>query len=54
MKNEQEVEILLIEDNPSDEELTLHALEKYHLSNKVFVVRDGAEALEFIFGTGKY
>ena len=54
MKTERQVEILLVEDNPSDEELTLHALEKYHLANKIFVVRDGAEALDYIFAAGKY
>jgi two-component system response regulator len=48
------VEILLVEDNPNDVELTLHALQKNHLSNRVYVVRDGAEALEFIFATGPY
>jgi len=46
------VEILLVEDNPNDVELTLHALKTNHLANHVTVVRDGAEALEFIFGTG--
>ena len=54
MKIECEVEILLVEDNPSDEELTLLSLEKYHLANKIFVVRDGAEALDYIFAAGKY
>jgi two-component system response regulator len=48
------VEILLVEDNPNDVELTLHALQKNNLSNRVYVVRDGAEALEFIFATGSY
>ncbi len=48
------VEILLVEDNPSDVELTLHTLQKHHLANHVHVVRDGAEALEFIFCTGAY
>jgi len=48
------VEILLVEDNPNDVELTLRALRKQNLSSKVFVVKDGAEALEFIFGTGSY
>jgi two-component system response regulator len=48
------VEILLVEDNKDDEELTLHALKKYNVTNKVQVVRDGAEALEFIFCTGRY
>jgi len=47
-------EILLIEDNPHDEELTLHALKQHKLANRLQVVRDGAEALDYIFGTGKY
>ncbi len=54
MTRELVVEILLVEDNPSDEELTLHVLEKHRLSNRVHVVRDGEEALEFVFGTGRY
>jgi two-component system response regulator len=49
-----EVEILLVEDNPDDVQLTLRELRKHHLANKVQVVRDGAEALEFIFPTGPY
>lgn len=48
------VEILLVEDNPNDVELTLHALGRYRLTNRIHVVRDGAEALEFVFGTGAY
>ena len=48
------VEILLVEDNPLDVELTLHALQEYHLENRIQVVRDGAEALDFIFCEGKY
>src|SRR5476651_1586583 len=48
------VEILLIEDNPNDEMLALHAFKKHNLANKVHVVRDGAEALEFVFCTGAY
>ena len=51
---ENTVEILLVEDNPSDVELTLHAFKKYSLTNRIHVVRDGAEALEFIFCTGAY
>jgi two-component system, response regulator len=51
---ENSVEILLIEDNPNDEMLALHAFKKHNLANKVHVVRDGAEALEFIFCTGAY
>jgi CheY-like chemotaxis protein len=50
----EDVEILLVEDNPNDVELTLRALQKQNLANKVFVVRDGAEALDFIFATGAY
>jgi CheY-like chemotaxis protein len=46
------VELLLVEDNPSDEELTLHVLKKYNLANRILVVRDGAEALEFLFKNG--
>ncbi|MBU4224827.1 MAG: response regulator [Chloroflexi bacterium] len=48
------VEILLVEDNPNDVELTLHALKKNNIANRIEVVRDGAEALEFIFATGAY
>ncbi|MER3459297.1 MAG: two-component system response regulator [Chloroflexota bacterium] len=51
---EQPVEILLVEDNPNDVELTLHALKKPNLANRIHVVRDGAEALDFIFGSGAY
>jgi len=51
---ENAVEILLVEDNPNDVELTLHALRKNHISNRIHVVRDGVEALEFIFCTGAY
>lgn len=48
------VEILLVEDNPFDVELTLNALARHNLSNAVKVVRDGEEALEFLFCTGAY
>jgi two-component system response regulator len=44
--------ILLVEDNPKDEVLTLRALRKGNILNKVSVVRDGAEALEFLLGRG--
>lgn len=54
MSDINEVEILLVEDNPNDEELTLRALRKHNLANRVHVVRDGAEALEFVFATGAY
>ena len=46
--------ILIVEDNPDDEALTLRALRKNHIGNEVFVVRDGAEALDFLFCKGTY
>ena len=46
--------ILLVEDNPDDEALTLRALKKNRVMNAVKVVRDGAEALDYLFGTGAY
>lgn len=49
-----EIEILLVEDNPNDVELTLRALKKNNLTNRVHVVKDGAEALEYIFANGAY
>ncbi len=49
-----EVEILLIEDNPNDVELALRALKKNNLANRVLTVKDGAEALDFIFGRGAH
>jgi two-component system, response regulator len=49
-----EIEILLIEDNPSDVELTLHALRQHKLANQIHVARDGEEALDFIFCCGKF
>lgn len=48
------VEILLVEDNPNDAELALRALKKNKLTNKIVVVKDGEEALDFIFATGKF
>ena len=51
---EQEIEILIIEDNPYDAELAIRALQKQNLVNKLVHLSDGAEALEFIFGTGEY
>jgi CheY-like chemotaxis protein len=48
------IEILLVEDNPHDEELALHALHRHKLTNRIEVVRDGAEALDFVFCKGAY
>ncbi|MBK9501577.1 MAG: response regulator [Leptospiraceae bacterium] len=53
MKNKHKF-ILLIEDNPDDELLTIQALKDSNISNDVIVARDGEEALDFLFGTGKY
>ena len=52
--HETMVEILLVEDNPNDVELTLRSLKRHNLSNHIHVASDGAEALEFLFGTGAY
>lgn len=54
MSHFKEVEILLVEDNPQDVELALRALKKRNLANKVHTVRDGEEALDFIFAGGAY
>jgi CheY-like chemotaxis protein len=48
------VEILLVEDNPNDVELTLHVFQAHKVTNRIHVVRDGAEALDFVFCTGPY
>ncbi len=49
-----EVEILLVEDNPTDAELTIRALKRKNLINKLVWVKDGAEALDFLFAKGIY
>jgi len=48
------IEILLVEDNPSDAEMTIHALKQNNLANKLLHVKDGAAALDFIFAEGEY
>ena len=54
MENLNEAEILLVEDNPYDAELTLRALKKSGLANKLLTFPDGVEALDFLFGQGMY
>ena len=54
MDQPEALDILLVEDNPQDAELTIRALKKHNLANRLILVEDGAEALDFIFGRGKY
>jgi two-component system, response regulator len=54
MSNTNEIEILLVEDNPDDLEMTTRALRKANLANHIQVARDGAEALDFIFCQGAH
>jgi two-component system, response regulator len=46
--------ILLVEDNPDDEALTMRALQRHNIANPVVVAHDGVEALDYLFGTGPY
>lgn len=54
MNDKTEVEILLVEDNPTDAELCIRALKKHNLANHLEWVKDGAEALDFLFARGTY
>lgn len=54
MKNYDPVEVLIVEDNPNDAELTLRALKKNNLANDIYVAEDGQEALDFIFCRGEF
>ncbi|HEV2491275.1 MAG TPA: response regulator [Candidatus Acidoferrales bacterium] len=54
MTTNEAIEILLVEDNPADVELTLHALNQHQLANNIYVARDGEEALDFLFSRGKF
>lgn len=54
MKTFDPVDVLIVEDNPNDAELTIRALRKQNLANNVFVAEDGEEALDFIFCRGRY
>ena len=50
----EQLEILLAEDNPEDAEMTMRALRKRNLANQLHWVKDGAEALDYLFGSGQY
>ena len=54
MSHYAQIEILLVEDNPEDAEMTMRALRKGNLANQLHWVRDGAEALDYLFATGQY
>ena len=54
MNDLEQVEILLVEDNPEDAEMTMRALRKRNLANHVHWVKDGEEALEYLFSSGRY
>jgi two-component system response regulator len=54
MFDSEEIEILLVEDNPADAELALHALKKSKVANHILHLHDGAEALDFLFLRGEY
>jgi two-component system response regulator len=54
MEDFNAVEILIVEDSPRDAELTLRALKKHNLANRVLIAQDGAEALDFFFCRGKF
>ena len=54
MSDYRETDILLVEDNPSDLKLALHSFKQHGFAHRVEIARDGAEALDFIFGTGPY
>lgn len=54
MDNSNEIEILLVEDNVHDAELTIRTLRKQGIVNKLFHLRDGAAALNYLFGTGEF
>lgn len=54
MTSDDIVEILLVEDNPTDAELAIRALKQHNLANRLVWVRDGAEALDFVFARGSY
>lgn len=54
MSADAAIDILLVEDNPRDAELTIRALKRQRLANHIFLVEDGAAALDFVFARGEY
>ena len=54
MSEQSDIEVLLVEDNPRDAELTLRVLRKHNLANRLVHVKDGQEAMDWLFGTGAY
>ncbi len=52
--NAQPMQIVLIEDNPADAELTVRALKKYHVANEILLLKDGEEASDYFFAKGQY
>jgi two-component system, response regulator len=52
--NESTIDILLVEDNPQDVELTMRTLKKHHIANRIIVVMDGEEAIDFLYCKGKF
>jgi CheY-like chemotaxis protein len=54
MNKSDSADVLLVEDNPNDAELTLDALREHRLASSIFTAADGTEALDFIFGTGSF
>ncbi len=54
MMHDSDVDVLIVEDNASDLELTLRALKEHHLCNNLVVARDGLEALDYLFGEGQF
>lgn len=54
MVDADQIEILLVEDSPEDAELTLRALRKHNLANRIHHAKDGVEALDFLFARGRY
>ena len=54
MGNKRRTDILLVEDNPDDAELTVRALKQYNISNVIVILKDGVEALDYLFASGAY